>query len=77
MLHLCLEGCRGGVEITVGGVTVSNTEDDDDGDGGKEAAIIFDDSFVFTMYNRGVQDAVFLQVVLSHPRSIKTKNSQC
>jgi Aspartyl/Asparaginyl beta-hydroxylase len=72
LLHLCLEGCRG-VEITVGDVTVKKDQSDGS-DGGAGAAIIFDDSFVYTMYNRGAEDAIFLQVVMTHPRATKNMN---
>lgn len=58
-MHLNLQGCQG-VELTVGGAIAKNTGNDG-------YAVVFDDSFEYSIYHSGTQDCYLLKAVLAHP----------
>jgi tetratricopeptide (TPR) repeat protein len=58
-MHLNLQGCQG-VELTVGGAIATNTGNDGH-------AVVFDDSFEYSIYHGGTEDCYLIEAVLAHP----------
>jgi tetratricopeptide (TPR) repeat protein len=58
-MHLNLQGCRG-VELTVGGAIAKKTGNDGH-------AVVFDDSFEYSIYHGGTEDCYIVKAVLAHP----------